>query len=88
MADAVQKWCKKVTIYTVDNDVVVLYVASSSKTASDELSFAFGVGTNFRCIAMHGCRNESNNVSDSPSIQAFTGCDSVFSFVGRWKKIA
>ena len=43
-ADAVQKGCKKVTIRTVDTDVVVLAVASFSKTAS-------GVWSKFRCIA-------------------------------------
>ena len=53
MADAVQKGCKKVTIRTVDTDVVVLAVASFSKIAPDELWVAFGVGSRFRYIAIH-----------------------------------
>ena len=44
VADAVQKGCNKVTICTVDSDVVVIAVASFSKTTIDELWVAFGVG--------------------------------------------
>ena len=47
VADAVRKGCKKVTIHTVDTDVVVLAVASFSKIAPDELWVAFGVGPSF-----------------------------------------
>ena len=53
VADAVQKGCKKVTICTVDTDVVVLAVASFSKIAPDELWVSFGVGSSFRFIAIH-----------------------------------
>ena len=52
-ADAVQKGCNKVTICNVDTDVVILTVASFSKTAPDEHWVAFGVGTNFRYIDVH-----------------------------------
>ncbi len=47
VADAVQKGCRKVTIHTVDTDVVVLAVASFSKISLDELWVAFGVKSNF-----------------------------------------
>ena len=53
VADAVQNGCKKVTIRTVDTDVVVLAVASFSKIVPDELCVAFGVGSSFRYIAVH-----------------------------------
>ena len=53
VADAVQKGCKKVTIHTVDTDVVVLAVALFSKIAPDELWVAFGVGSRFWYIAIH-----------------------------------
>ena len=43
---AVQKGCKNVTIRTVDTDVVLLVVASCSKTCS-------GVWSKFRCISVH-----------------------------------
>ena len=46
-ADAVQKGCNKVTIHTVDTDVVVLAVASFSKTAPDELWVALASGQTF-----------------------------------------
>ena len=48
-----QKGCTTVTIRTVDTDVVVLAVASFSKTAPVELWVAFCVGTNSRYIAVH-----------------------------------
>ncbi len=47
VADAGRKGCKKVTIRTVDTDVVVLAVASFSKIAPDELWVSFGVGSSF-----------------------------------------
>ncbi len=50
MADAVQKGCRKVTIRTVDTDVVVLAVASFSQISLDELWVAFGIKSNFQHI--------------------------------------
>ena len=47
MADAVQKGYRKVTICTVDTDVVVLAVASFNKIAPDELWVAFVVKSSF-----------------------------------------
>ena len=52
-ADAAQKGCTKITIRTVDTDVVVLAVASFSKIGPDELWIAFGAGSSFRYIAIH-----------------------------------
>ena len=90
VADAVQKGCKKVTIRTVDTDVVVLAVASFSKIAPDELWVAFGVGSRFRYIAIHKMVTTMNPTQclTLPVFHAFTGCDTVSSFAGRGKKTA
>ena len=78
------------TIRTVDTDVVVLAVASFIQNAPDELSFAFGVGTNFRYIAVHEMVATMNPTKclTLPVLHAFTGCDTVSSFAGRGKKTA
>jgi hypothetical protein len=89
-ADAVQKGCKKVTIPTVDTDVVVLAVASFSKIAPDELWVSFGVGSSFRYIAVHEMVSTMNpsECLTLPVFHAFTGCDTVSTFAGRGKKTA
>ncbi|KAK1887154.1 Peptidoglycan hydrolase FlgJ [Dissostichus eleginoides] len=90
VADAVQKGCKKVTIRTVDTDVVVLAVASFSKIAPDELWVAFGVGSSFYYIAVHEIVATMNPTKclTLPVLHAFTGCDTVSAFAGRGKKTA
>jgi hypothetical protein len=90
VADAVQKGCRKVTIRTVDTDVVVLAVASFSKIAPDELWVAFGVGSSFRYIPIHEVVAAMNptNCLTLPVMHAFTGCDTVSAFAGRGKKTA
>lgn len=89
-ADAVQKGRKKVTIRTVDTDVVVLAVASFSKIGPDELWIAFGVGSNFRYIAVHEMVStmSPSECLTLPVFHAFTGCDTVSTFAGRGKKTA
>ena len=88
-ADAVHKGCMKVTIRTVDTDVVVLAVASFSKIATDELWLAFGVGSSFRypIHEMAASMNPAQCLALSV-FHAFTGCDTVFAFAGRGKKTA
>ena len=90
VADAVQKGCKKVTIRTVDTDVVVLAVASFSKAAPDELWIAFGVGSSFRYIAVHEmvATMSPTQCMTLPVFHAFTGCGTVSAFAGRGKKTA
>jgi len=88
VADAVQKGCKKVTIRTVDTDVVILAVALFSKIAPDELWIAFGVGSSFRYIAVHEmvASMKKTQCQTLPVFHAFTGCDTVSAFAGRGKK--
>ena len=90
VSDAVQKGCKKVTMRTVDTDVVVLAVASFRKIAPDELWVAFGVGSSFRYIAVPEIVNTMNPTQclTLPVFHAFTGCDTVSAFAGRGKKTA
>ena len=75
---------------TVDTDVVVLAVTSFSKTAPDEVWVAFGVGINFRYIAVHEMVATMNSTKylTFPVLYAFTGSDTVSSFAGRGKKTA
>ena len=90
VADAVQKGCRKVTILTVDTDVVVLAVASFSKIAPDELWVAFGVKSRFRYIAIHEmvATMTQTQCLTLPVFHAFTRCDTVSAFAGRGKKTA
>ena len=85
-----QKGCKKVIIHIFDTDVVVLDVASFSKTAPSELWVVCGVGTNIRYVAaleMVATMNPTKYLT-LPILHAFTGCDFVSSFSGRGKKTA
>jgi len=52
LADAVNKGLKKISVHTVDTDVVVLSVAAI-KLCVEELWIAFGVGKKFRYIPVH-----------------------------------
>ena len=90
VADAVQKGCKKVTIRSVDTDVVVLSVAFFNNIAPDELWLAFGVGSNFRYLAIHEivASLTPTKCLTLPAFHAFTGCDTVSAFSGRGKKTA
>ena len=90
VANAVQRGCKKVTIRTVDTVVVVLDVASYSKTALHQLWIAFGAGSSFRYIAIHEMVATMNPTQclTLPVLHAFTGCDTVAAFAGRGKKTA
>ena len=53
LQDAVQQWYSKVSIRTVDTDVVVLAIASANRLNISELWIAFGAGKRFRFIAAH-----------------------------------
>ena len=83
VADAVKKGCKKVTIRAVDTDVVVLAVASFSKTTPDELWVAFGVGSGFRYIAVHEMVATLNPTQcpTLPVFQSFTLSPSVILYL-------
>ena len=52
-AHAVKMGCSKISIRTVDTDVVDLAVAYAAKMGIEELWLVFGVGKNLRYIAAH-----------------------------------
>ena len=70
---------------TAATHVVVLAVTSFSKTAPDERWVAFGVGTNFRYIAVHEMVATMNPTKylTHPLLHAVTGNDTVSSLAGR-----
>ena len=90
LEDAVQHGHNRVLIRTVDNDVVVLAVASAQRLDLAELWIAFGVGKNFQFFVAHeiakvlGC----DQCIALPMFHAFTGCDTVSFFGGKGKKTA
>jgi len=90
VADAVQKGRKRVTVRSVDTDVVVLAVASFEKVGAEEMWVAFGSGTNFRYIAVHELVTTlgPRTCGSLGVFHAFTGCDTVSAFAGRGKKTA
>ena len=79
MTDAVQKIYKKVTICTVDTDVVVLAVAMFRKIKPEETALALGSGTNLRYIGVHQIANKLGpSTCDALSLfHTLTVCDIV-----------
>ena len=84
LQDAVQQGYSKVSIRTVDTDVVVLAIASANRLNISELWIAFVVGKSFRFIKSLG----PDRCVASLMFHAFTGCDMVSCFGGRGKKTA
>ena len=66
-------------VRTVDTDMVVIAVASFSKTAA-ELWVAFGVGSKFRYVHSHSHYGGCYGSNALPVFHAFTGCDTVSAF--------
>ena len=81
---------KKISIRTVDTDVVVIATGMFTKLELDELWISFGTGKNFRNIPIHCIvRDLGKERSEClPLFHAFTGCDQVSFFAGRGKKNA
>ncbi|KAJ8397883.1 hypothetical protein AAFF_G00435720 [Aldrovandia affinis] len=88
--DAVRQGYTKVSIRTVDTDVVILAVAAAGRLDIDELWVAFATGKNFRYLAAHemAVALGPNKCQWLPFFHAFTGCDTVSCFSGRGKKTA
>ena len=85
--DAVLKGHRRVSIRTVDTDLLVLAVASFDKIKPDELWVILGTISHLRKIAIHElmATMDSKYCHSLPIFHAFTGCDTV-SFSGRGKK--
>ena len=81
---------RKISIRTVDTDVVVIAIALFNSLTLEELWVEFGVAKNKRWLPVHAySANMRNGVCSGLLFWfAFTGCDTVSSFCGRAKKIA
>ena len=90
LEDAVKQGYNKVSIRTVDTDVVVLAVASAQRLNITELWIAFGAGKNFRYLPAHEMADAlgPDRCVALPMFHAFTGFDRVSCFGGRGKRTA
>jgi len=83
---------KKISIRTVDSDVVVLAVATFHKLQGQlsELWVAYGTGQHFRNIPAHEIYSAlgPERSAGLPLFHALTGCDTTSSFFGRGKRSA
>ena len=81
----------KITIRTVDTDVVVLAVAlARSLEEDDEVWVSFGVGKAFRFLAAHEMARAlgPEKAQALPMFHALTRCDTVSCFAGHGKRSA
>ena len=90
LEDAVKQGYNKVSIRTVDTDVVVLAVASAQHLNITELWIAFVAGKNFRYLPAHEMADAlgPDRCVALPMCHAFTGCDTVSCFGCRGKRTA
>ena len=90
LEDAVKDGNDKLSICTVDTDVVVLAVMAAQRLDVSELWIAFGTGKHFRFLAAHEMARSlgPDHCIALPMFHSFTGCDTVSSFGGRGKKTA
>ena len=90
MADAVARGKRRVSVRTVDMDVVVSAATFFSQMKPDEMWIAFSTGKNFHFIPIHKIVSlpTPKTCSSLLAYHAFTGCDTVSSFDGRGKKTA
>ena len=89
LKDAVRKGHSKVSVRTVDTDVV-LAISSAQQLNICELWVAFGVGKHFRFLAAHEMARSLGpyRCLALPLFHALTGCDTVSYFGGRGKRTA
>ncbi|CAH3151254.1 unnamed protein product [Porites lobata] len=90
LEDAVTEGFNKISIRTVDTDVVVLAVAAAQRHRNTEIWIAFGTGKSFRFLAAHEMARilGPDRCIALPMFHAFTGCDTVSFFGGRGKRTA
>lgn len=88
--NAVEDGNNKITIDSVDTDVVVLCIAAAVKLHPAEIWVAFAVKNNFRYIAAHEIAAVlgPQKACALPMFHAFTGCDTVSSFTNYGKNKA
>ena len=88
--DGARSGIKKISILTVDTDVVVIALRHFFSLNIEELWIEFGVGKSRRFIPVHRyAAMMGNNWCKSLTFwHALTGCDTVSSFNGKGKKTA
>ena len=88
--DGAKSGIKKISIITVDTDVVVIALRHFSSFDIEELWIEFGVGKFRRFFPIHKyAEMMGNNLCRSLTFwHALTGCDTVSSFNGKGKKTA
>ena len=90
VAHAAKHGHQKVSIRTVDTDVVVLAVAQIQNLQISELWIEFGIGKHYRFIPAHlvALSMGPEKASALPFFHALTGCDTTSAFCGIGKKTA
>ena len=88
LTNAVANGYNKLSMHTVDTDIVVLAVASVQYIDVTELWIAFGTGRNFQFLAAHEMARAlgPDHCIALPMFHAFTGCDTISCFAGRGKE--
>ena len=81
---------KKVSIRTVDTDVIVLAVSQFQHLQLAELWIEFGVGKHYRFIPAHLISDSlgPEKAKALPFFHAITGCDTTSAFAGIGKRTA
>ena len=90
VADAVKNGLTKVSVRSVDTDVVVLAVALYKKLDAQDLWVAFGSEAHFHHAPVHElvASLHPRACVTLPAFHALTGCDTVSAFSGRGKHTA
>ena len=85
-----QQGKSRVSIHTVDNNLIVLAVTSSQGFDISELWIAFGAGKSFRFLACHETVRAlgPDQCIALPLFHAFSECYTVSCFGGRSKRTA
>ena len=80
----------KVSLKTVDKDVVIITISLFHKLDLEELWIEFGTGVNLEWLPIHEyAENLGESICQAMSVWfAFTGCDTVSAFFGRGKRLA
>ena len=87
VAHCAKQGYKRISIRTVDTDIVVLAVGHIQSLNIDELWVHFGVKNHCRYIPAHAIANELKEKAKALMMfHALTGCDTVSGFRGKGKK--
>ena len=88
VAHCTKQGFKRISIRTVDTDIVVLAVGHFQSLNMDELWVHFGVRNRCRYIPAHALANELKEKAKALMMfHALTGCDTVSGFRGKGKKL-